>query len=133
MESFSLNSIELQEYQQNRYPYLMIDYVNEVIPGKSAKGYKDLNSDEWFFKVHWPNDPNMPGMLQIEALVQMAALAIVTLPGKKGRVLYITSATNLQFKKKILIGDKLSMKTKILNYKRELICIPRHVFHLCDH
>ena len=50
MDSFSLNSIELQNYQQNRYPYLMIDYVNEVIPGESAKGYKDLSENEWFFK-----------------------------------------------------------------------------------
>ena len=44
----------------------MIDYATEVIPGEKASGYKDLKADEWFFKVHWPNDPNMPGMLQIE-------------------------------------------------------------------
>ena len=54
----------------------MIDYATEVIPGESSKGYKDLNKDEWFFKVHWPNDPNMPGMLQVEALVQMSALCL---------------------------------------------------------
>ena len=59
-----LNKKEILEYQQNRPPYLMIDFVDEVIPGKSAKGYKDLTKNEWFFKVHWPNDPNMPGMLQ---------------------------------------------------------------------
>jgi 3-hydroxyacyl-[acyl-carrier-protein] dehydratase len=53
----------------------MIDYATEIIPGVSAKGYKDFKNDEWFFKVHWPNDPNMPGMLQIEALVQMSALS----------------------------------------------------------
>ena len=114
----SLDRAGIQEFQQNRDPYLMVDYADRIIPGVSATGYKDLREDEWFFKVHWPGDPNMPGMLQIEALVQMAALAIVTLPGKKGRVLYITSASNLQFKKKILIGDKLIIKTKILNYKR---------------
>ena len=44
----------------------MIDFANEIVPGVSAKGYKDLKPNEWFFKVHWPNDPNMPGMLQIE-------------------------------------------------------------------
>lgn len=113
-----LNKKEILEYQKNRDPYLMIDFAENVVPGVSADGYKKLSENDWFFKCHWEGDPNMPGMLQIEALVQMAALAIVTLPGKKGRVLYITSATNLQFKKKILIGDKLSMKTKILNYKR---------------
>ena len=83
-----LNKNQILEYQQNRNPYLMIDSAEEIIPGKIAKGYKDLTIDEWFFKVHWPNDPNMPGMLQIEALVQMSALSILTLPGNKGKIMY---------------------------------------------
>ena len=62
-----LNKKQILEYQQNKPPYLMIDCAEEIIPGKSAKGYKDLNFDEWFFKVHWPKDPNMPGMLQVES------------------------------------------------------------------
>ena len=113
-----LNKKEILEYQQNKPPYLMIDFAEEVVPGKSAKGYKDLKEDEWFFKVHWPNDPNMPGMLQIEALVQMAALAIVTLPGNKGKVIYLTRANNLEFKKKIIIGDRLNIETSIISWKR---------------
>ena len=113
-----LNKKEILEYQQNKPPYLMIDFADEVVPGKSAKGYKDLKDDEWFFKVHWPSDPNMPGMLQIEALIQMAALAIVTLPGNKGKVIYLTKANNLEFKKKIIIGDRLNIETKIISWKR---------------
>ena len=113
-----LNKKEILEYQQNKPPYLMIDFAEEIVPGKSAKGYKDLKDDEWFFKVHWPSDPNMPGMLQIEALIQMAALAIVTLPGNKGKVIYLTKANNLEFKKKIIIGDRLNIETKIISWKR---------------
>jgi len=113
-----LNNKEILEYQQNKPPYLMIDFAEEIVPGKSAKGYKDLKEDEWFFKIHWPNDPNMPGMLQIEALVQMAALAIVTLPGNKGKVIYLTRANNLEFKKKIIIGDRLNIDTSIISWKR---------------
>jgi len=63
MKSFKLNKNKILEYQQNKPPYLMIDYATEVIPGVSAKGYKELQENEWFFKVHWQNDPNMPGML----------------------------------------------------------------------
>ena len=63
---------QILEIQQNRPPYLMMDYATNVIPGISSEGYKDLN-DDWFFDVHWKGDPNMPGMLQIEALVQMSA------------------------------------------------------------
>ena len=98
-----LDKKKILEYQQNRSPYLMIDFVEEVIPGKSARGYKDLNDDEWFFKVHWPNDPNMPGMLQIEALVQMSALSILTLPNNKGKIMYLTGANNLKFIKKLFL------------------------------
>ena len=113
-----LSKEEILEYQQNRDPYLMIDFVEDVVPGKFAKGYKNLKKDEWFFKVHWPNDPNMPGMLQIESLVQMAALSILTIPGNKGKVMYLVSANKLKFIKKILPGDKLNIDTKVKNYKR---------------
>lgn len=115
-----LNLSEIKEYQQNREPYLLIDYATEVIPGKSARGYKDLPEDEWFFKVHWPTDPNMPGMLQIESLVQMCALSILTLPGNKGKILYLVSANKLQFKKKIIPNSRLELNTKIKSFNRGL-------------
>jgi len=120
MKAFSLDKQGIYEYQQNREPYLLIDYASEIIPGVSAKGYKDLKNDEWFFKVHWPNDPNMPGMLQIEALVQMCALSILSLPGNKGKVVYLTSANNMKFIKKIIPNSRLYIETKIKTFKRGL-------------
>ncbi len=113
-----LDKKKILEYQQNRDPYLLIDHATEVLPGKSAKGYKILKNDEWFFKVHWPNDPNMPGMLQVEALVQMCALAILTLPSNKGKVVYLVKANNLKFIKKIVPNTKYEIDTKILSFKR---------------
>jgi len=113
-----INKDEILEYQKNRPPYLMIDFAEEVIPGKSATGYKDLDEDEWFFKVHWVGDPNMPGMLQIESLVQMCALSILTMPGNKGKVVYLTSANNLKFIKKIVPNCRLYIETKIKSFKR---------------
>ena len=123
MKIFSLDKQGIYEYQQNREPYLLIDYASEIIPGVSAKGYKDLKNDEWFFKVHWPSDPNMPGMLQIEALVQMCALSILSLPDNKGKVVYLTSANNIKFIKKIIPNSRLYIETKIKSFKRGLaIC-----------
>ena len=117
------NKEQILEYQQNRPPYLMIDFAEEVVPGKSAKGYKDFKEDEWFFKVHWPRDPNVPGMLQIEALVQMSALSILSLPGNKGKVMYLTSANNIKFIKKIIPNKRLYIETKVKSFKRGLaIC-----------
>ena len=113
-----LDKQKILEYQQNRSPYLMIDFAEEVIPGKSAKGYKDLNSDEWFFKVHWAEDPNMPGMLQIESLIQMCALSLLTMPGNKGKLVYLISADKIKLKKKIIPNDRLVIETKIISYNR---------------
>ena len=123
MKKIVLDKQRIYEYQQNREPYLLIDFATEVIPGKSAKGYKNLNKNEWFFKVHWPKDPNMPGMLQIEALVQMCALSILSLPNNKGKVVYLTSANNMKFIKKIIPDSRLYIETKIKSFKRGLaIC-----------
>jgi 3-hydroxyacyl-[acyl-carrier-protein] dehydratase len=124
MNSLKLNLQDIKEYQQNKEPYLFIDCATEVIPGKSSKGYKDLKKDEWFFKVHWPNDPNMPGMLQVETIVQTCALSILTLPGNKGKIVYLTSANNLRFIKKVLPKNRLFIETEIVNFKRGMaVCV----------
>ena len=113
-----LNKTKILEYQKNRDPYLMIDFADEVIPGKSSRGYKDLNINDWIFKVHWENDPNLPGMLQIEALVQMSSLAVLTLPGNKGKVMYLSSSNNVKFIKKVVPNCRFYIETKINNFKR---------------
>ena len=120
IKGFSLNSVELQEFQQNRYPYLMIDYVDEVIPGISAKGYKNLTLNEWFFPKHFPGEPNMPGALQLESLAQMITIAITTLPGNKGKTTRFLSTT-LKFKKQIFPGDKLVIETNVVSWKRGIL------------
>ena len=112
------NLEKILEYQKNRPPFLMIDHVDDCVPGKSAKGYKKLSATEWFLEVHWPGDPNMPGVLQVEAMVQMASMAILSLPGNKGKALYLTHANKLKFFHKILPNSKLVLESKILNFKR---------------
>ena len=97
MRALIFDKEKIYDYQQNREPYLMIDYASEVIPGKSAKGYKDLIPMSGFLKFIGKNDPNVPGMLQTESLVQMSALSILSLPGNKGKVVYLTGANNLKF------------------------------------
>ena len=118
MKKISLDKRGIHEHQQNREPYLLIDYATEIYPGKSAKGYKDLTKDEWFFKVHWPSDPNMPGMLQIESLVQMCALSLLTMPGNKGKLVYLISADKIKLQKKIIPNDRLIIETKVNSYNR---------------
>ena len=113
-----LDNNDILVYQRNRFPYLMIDVAEEVIPGKSVKGFKNLTANDWFFKCHFPGDPNMPGLLQIEAMVQMSALVILTLPNNKGKIMYISKLKKAIFKQKVLIGDKFNIEADLLAYKR---------------
>ncbi len=114
----SLDKDQILEYQQNKDPYLFIDKVTELLPGKYANGFKKLKEDEWFFKVHWKGNPNMPGMLQIESLVQLCALTILGYEKNKGKFVYLSSVNNVKFYKKIVPGDLLKMETELLNYSR---------------
>lgn len=116
---FSLNSIQLQEYQPNRYPFLMIDHVSKVIPGKLAYGYKNFTNNEWFFPVHFKGHPNVPGVLMLEAMAQMLTVAITTLPGNKGKVTHAISH-EVKFKKEIHPGQKLIIESKVISWKRGL-------------
>ena len=116
--TLSLNKEEILFYQKNRDPFLMIDIATEIIPGKKANGYKYLKKDEWFFKVHWPEDPNMPGALQVEALTQMGALTILTLDGNQGKLIYVVAADKVRYKKKIVPEDELYIETQLISWKR---------------
>lgn len=113
-----LDHKDILEFQKNRFPYLMIDTVENVVPGKSSKGFKNLTANDWFFKCHFPGDPNMPGLLQVEAIVQIAALAILTISGNKGKIMYLSRLTDTKFKKKVIIGDRLDLYAEVISYKR---------------
>ena len=115
-----LSKKQIIKIQRNRDPFLLIDYATKVIPGKSIEGYKILKKNEWFFKVHWPGDPNMPGMLQVEAMVQMSSLIVFTLPTMSGKTLYLTDSNNIKFFKKIVPGDKLKIISKLISDSRGL-------------
>ncbi|MFM7460747.1 MAG: beta-hydroxyacyl-ACP dehydratase [Burkholderiales bacterium] len=117
METFSLDCIELQDYQPNRYPFLMIDHVDAVCPGKFAHGYKHLTMNEWYFPIHFPGAPNMPGALQLEALAQMLTVAITTLPGLKGMVTHALQHT-VRFRKEVLPGKTFVIETEVISWKR---------------
>ena len=115
-----LNKKQIIRIQKNRDPYLLIDYATKVVPGKTVEGYKILKKNEWFFKVHWPGDPNMPGMLQVEAMVQMSSLIIFTLPNISEKTLYLADSNNIKFFKKIVPGDKLKIVSKLISNSRGL-------------
>ena len=117
--SFSLDCVELLEYQPNRYPFLMIDRVTEVMPGRYAHGYKNLSMNEWYFPKHFPGHPNMPGALQLEAMAQMLTVAITTMDGLKGSVTHAIEH-RVRFKREVVPGDRLNIEAELFYWKRGL-------------
>lgn len=117
MDGFSLNLEELKKYEQIREPLLMIDYITEVIPGKSAKGFKFFSENEWFFPVHFPEEPNVPGAMLLEALAQTLTIAITTLPDLMGKTTRFVSF-DMKCKKEVLPGDRLDIETEVLSWRR---------------
>ncbi len=118
-KAFSLNSDELLKYQPNRYPFLLIDRVTEVVPGKYAKGYKNVTNNEWYIPVHFPGDPNMPGCLQVEAMAQMLTVAILTTEGMAGKIVHGYKHAGT-FHQEVRPGDRLDMDAQIFSFKRGL-------------
>ena len=116
-KAFSLSALELLEYQPNRYPFLMIDHVSEVVPGEYANGYKNLTWNEWYFPVHFPEGPNLPGALQLEAMAQMLTVAVTTQEGLKGKVTHALQHT-VRFKLEMTPGMRLDIQTEIISWKR---------------
>jgi 3-hydroxyacyl-[acyl-carrier-protein] dehydratase len=114
----NLDVTNIQEYQQNRYPCLFIDYVNELVPGKNAKGFKNFSFNEWFFPCHFPDEPNVPGFIQIEALTQMFLMTFLSIPENKGKKTSFISVNNAKFKKKIIPGNRLDIVSELKSYRR---------------
>lgn len=114
---FSLNADELLKYQPNRYPFLMIDKVTEVLPGKYARGFKNVTNNEWYIPCHFPGDPNMPGALQLEAMAQMLTVALLTKPELTGKIVHGLKHT-VRFRKEVVPGDKLEIEAEIVSWNR---------------
>ena len=100
-----------------RPPFLMIDKVEEYVPGESAIAYKNVNINEWYFQGHFPNEPIMPGVLITEALAQTGAIAILSVEENKGKNALFGGIDKLRFKKPVVPGDVLKLEVKIIKKK----------------
>ena len=112
-----LNKEEIKKIIPQREPFLMIDEVEEFIPGESAIAYKNVNENEGYFKGHFPGNPIMPGVLITEALAQTGAVAILSMEENKGKNALFGGIDKLRFKKQVIPGDVLKLEVKIIKTK----------------
>lgn len=108
---------EIEQIIPHRHPFLLVDKIEELVPGERATGYKAVSFDEYFFRGHFPGEPVMPGVLQIEALAQVGAVAILSLEENKGKTAYFGGINSAKFKRKVVPGDVLKLEVEIIKRK----------------
>ncbi len=114
---------KIKEYLPHRYPFLLVDRVLEVDPGKRLLAFKNVTYNEPFFTGHFPELPIMPGVLIIEALAQTTGLlASETAPDVlgKGMVYYLVGLDKVRFKRPVVPGDRLMLEATYLRHKRNI-------------
>ena len=108
---------EIMEIIPHRQPFLLIDRIEELEPGRRAMGKKCVTYNEPLFNGHFPKEPVMPGVLILEALAQVGAVAILSELENKGKTAYFGGIDKAKFKKKVVPGDVLTLELEIVKQK----------------
>ena len=120
-ETTSYNIMEIMKMIPHRYPFLLVDRITECVPGEYCKGYKNVTMNEEFFCGHFPENPIMPGVLQIEAMAQLSAGTLMNLPEYKGKLALFAGIDGARFKNVVRPGDRLDMESRIIKRKGPIV------------
>lgn len=112
-----LNVKEIQEILPHRYPFLLLDVVDELEPGVKAVARKNVTMNEPFFQGHFPGEPVMPGVLILEALAQAGAVAILCKDEYRGKIAYFGGMEHVKFRQMVIPGDVLRLEVEVLKWK----------------
>ncbi|KYH31432.1 3-hydroxyacyl-ACP dehydratase FabZ [Neomoorella mulderi] len=107
----------IQKVLPHRYPFLLVDRMLAVEAGRRAVGQKNVSGNEWYFSGHFPGQPVMPGVLIMEALAQVGAVALLSLPEFQGRVVLFGGMDRVRFRRQVVPGDVLRLETEIIKLK----------------
>jgi 3-hydroxyacyl-[acyl-carrier-protein] dehydratase len=109
-----LDAKGVQAVIPHRPPFLLVDRIMELEPGIRAVGLKTFSPSEPFFQGHFPGNPIVPGVLQIEALAQVGCVAILSLPENKGKLVYFAAIDGVRFKRPVRPGDILRLEVSVV-------------------
>jgi 3-hydroxyacyl-[acyl-carrier-protein] dehydratase len=112
-----LDVTQIKEIIPHRYPFLLVDRILEVEDGVRAVGIKNVSANEEFFNGHFPDYPVMPGVLIVEALAQVGAVAMLKKEENRGRLAFFAGIDNCRFKKQVKPGDQLRLEVEIIRLR----------------
>ena len=108
-----LNTKQIMEILPHRAPFLLVDRIDELEPGKRAVGVKAVTYNEPYFAGHFPQEPVMPGVLICEALAQVGAVALLSQEQYKGKLVFFGGINKARFRQKVVPGDVLRLETEL--------------------
>lgn len=111
---------EIKKILPHRYPFLLVDRILELDPGKRAVGIKNVTANEPFFQGHFPQRAVMPGVLIIEAMAQVGGVMILSVEEHKGKLAYLGTLDGVKFRRPIVPGDTLEMETELLRVRSNM-------------
>ena len=111
---------EIKKILPHRYPFLLVDRILELEPGKRAVGIKNVTANEPFFQGHFPQRAVMPGVLIIEAMAQVGGVMILSVEEHKGKLAYLGTLDGVKFRRPIVPGDTLEMETELLRVRSNM-------------
>ncbi len=113
-----LDSIAIRRIIPHRYPFLLVDRIDALEPGKGASGIKNVSANEQFFQGHFPHYPVMPGVLIVEAIAQVGAIALMSLDEHAGKIAFFAGINNVRFKRQVKPGDTLDLQVELKQIRR---------------
>ena len=123
-----LDAQQIKEILPHRSPFLFVDRVTEMVPGKSIKGYKNISMNEYFFQGHFPGHPILPGVIICEAMAQLSGVLLLEEEDQQGKLAFFAALDQVKFKRPVVPGDRMDMEIEVISFRHSIAKVKGQAF-----